>query len=359
MDSSAFARQISARKSEIERELGIARYPYQTLDNLSLLEKLFAAANLEPAQILGPGKILDVGCGDGDLGLYFSSLNHAVDFIDFEETNQNQMRMVRALAQRLPGKHTVQNIDIDRGLGPIDSTYSLAIAFGLLYHLKNPFLMLGDLATRASFAVVSTRIVDAAMLPESLASAYLVSDHELGQDNTNYWLFNSAGFARLAERSGWTVLSRIRFGNLHTGDASTQDAREGLLLASRYSVFGEARLTHGLHRVEFESFRWTYPQFGIEVRRSSPAQKHLRMAYYLPSPWVEEHRLRAFHNQQELIIQLIRGADECVAILNLPDLPGPVLIDIHCEHATAAQSDERPLGVVLRLNSQLTPLRLY
>ncbi len=87
------------------------------------------------------------------------------------------------------------------------------IALGLLYHLKNPFLVLGDLSLRSSFAAVSTRIVNAKAISEKLAAAYLVDNHELGADNTNFWLFNSKGFERLAQRCGWRVLSRVRFGN--------------------------------------------------------------------------------------------------------------------------------------------------
>ena len=220
MQASQFIPHLETQKAAIEKTLNIKRYPFNTLDNLQLVDRLFAASSLDLQEIISTGNILDVGCGDGDFGFYLSDEGHSVDLLDFEETNQNRMQMVFELSKVLSGNHTVTSIDLDRGLQALDSTYSFAIALGLIYHLKNPFLFLNDLATLSNFAVVSTRILHGAVLPDKAASAYLVDDHELGQDNTNFWLFNSRGLQRLAERCGWTVVSRVRFGDLKAGDHS-------------------------------------------------------------------------------------------------------------------------------------------
>lgn len=345
MDLSAFEASLDTHKRAIEQRLGITRYPYRTLDNITLLNRLLDLGGIAfPSQ----GTVLDIGCADGDFGFYLSQQGRAVDFADYPETNQNQMQMVQELARTLPGQHTTHTIDIDRGLAALDSGYSFAIALGLLYHLKNPYLFLEDLAMRAGFAAVSTRIVDGAVLPEAKASAYLVSDHELGTDNTNFWLFNSAGFTRLVERCGWRVLSRIRFGNTRTGDSSGSDAREALLLASRYSVFGNIRFTHGLNRVEFASYRWTQPRFGLEC--PNLAGKSLVLDYYLPPDWVEGHEIDVVIEGERIPAEI----EDCRATIALPPSPKALLgVEFECRHPRQSAQ----LGVVLRVNGK-SPINL-
>lgn len=346
MDVDAFVRRLEGLKSAAERDLSIRRYPFQTLDNLKLIEQLFAQAHLAPP---ASGRMLDVGCGDGDLGFYYSARGHAVDMMDFPETNQNQMQMVRQLATQLSGGHTVSSVDLDRGLPTLDEFYTLAVTLGLIYHLKNPFLLMSDLATVSNYAVVSTRIVDGAMLPEEQAAAYLVSDQQLGEDNTNFWLFNAAGFGRLAQRSGWNILSRIRFGDLKRGDASKHDAREALLLASRYSVFPGVRVSSGLNRVEYGSYRWTRDRFTLEL---DATDKPLNVRYFLPEGWLDSHKLRAFAGGEELELSVQLSSSECLARISHPAKH----LELRCENPSVA--DERPLGVVLKMDPNQAPFWL-
>lgn len=354
MSASDFIPRLAATKSAIERDHGIQAYPYNTLDNLDLLDKLFAPTSLTFDEAASSGPILDLGCGDGDLGFYQSAQGRQVDMVDFEETNHNQMQMARHLANTLPGHHTVSSVDIDRGLHPLYKHYSLTIAFGLLYHLKNPFLVLGDLALRSSFAAVSTRIVDAAVLPDNLAAAYLVDNHELGADNTNFWLFNSKGFERLANRCGWRVLSRVRFGNLEAGDMHSNDAREALLLVSTYSVFDNIRLTYGINRVEFETYRWTQNNFGIHLTPSTQTQLEIR--YYIPEAWLPTHTLTAASHGQPLPVELTKGKDECLA--RIPITKETIDLDIACKTEIQPTGDKRPLGIILKLDPANPPLKL-
>ncbi len=354
MPASDFIARLATTKATINREHAIDPYPYNTLDNLDLLDKLFAPTQLTFTEAASSGPILDLGCGDGDMGFYQSAQGHHVDMVDFEETNHNQMQMARHLSNALPGNHTVTSIDIDRGLHALDKHYSLTIAFGLLYHLKNPFLVLGDLALRSSFAAVSTRIIDSKLLPENLAAAYLVDNHELGADNTNFWLLNSKGFERLAKRCGWRVFSRVRFGNPKAGDMQNKDAREALLLASTYSVFDNIRLTYGINRVEFETYRWTQDKFGIHIEPSS--HTHLEIRYYIPGPWLSTHTFAAASNGQSLPVELTLGKDECRA--RIPITKETTNIDITCKSESQPTNDQRPLGIILKLDPANPPLKL-
>ncbi len=344
-----FLAHLNTHKSAIEHDLGISRYPYQTLDNWQRLADLFTAAGMTWPATLSQGDILDVGCGDGDLGFYLSHLGHRVDLLDYRETNQNQLRMAEAFASRLPGNHSVLSTDLDRGLNRFDRFYSFAITLGLLYHLKNPFLLLEDLATVTNYTAVSTRIVDKAVLPDKTPGAYLVSDNELGTDNTNYWLFNSAGFRRLAERSGWRVLSSIRFGATRAGDTNRHDAREALLLASKFSVFPDARIRSGLHRVEFSSYRWTHPRFEIELLKPATT---LALDYYLPENIAPGHRIQL--NGEDLTPKPVADGFRVEAHLS----PTTTSCVIECQHSSSRLADARPLGVVLKLDGAQPPVRL-
>jgi hypothetical protein len=354
-----FVGRLDAAKGAAERQLGIERYPFASLNNLAQIEALCAAAAMRIEDLHSEGRILDLGCGDGDLGFWLSGQGRPVDLVDFAETNQNRMEMVKALAAALPGQHRVFEIDIDRGLRALDSLYSFTCALGLIYHLQNPFLVLSDLAALSSFAVINTRIVDGALLPEGLASAYLVSEKELGPDNTNYWLFNSKGFRLLAERSGWTVLSSLRSGDQKAGDAGGHDAREALLLASKYSVFGAVVLRSGFHRVEYGTFRWTERRFALEANCGAAGDFVLHLRYFLPETWAGLHRLEARIAGEELVVESAPAGNEVLARVSFRvAAAGRVLLDFACEGVPDLEGDERSLGLVLRFDSGLPPVWL-
>jgi hypothetical protein len=64
MPASDFIANLAAIKSTIERDHAIQSYPYNTLDNLNLLDKLFAPTSLTFNEAVSSGPILDFGCGD-------------------------------------------------------------------------------------------------------------------------------------------------------------------------------------------------------------------------------------------------------------------------------------------------------
>ena len=69
-----FLAHLNTHKSAIEHDLGISRYPYQTLDNWQRLADLFTAAGMTWPATLSQGDILDVGCGKGFLLYEFTQI---------------------------------------------------------------------------------------------------------------------------------------------------------------------------------------------------------------------------------------------------------------------------------------------
>ena len=81
---------------------------------------------------------------------------------------------------------------------------------GILYHLKNPFLVMETLSKVARHRLVSTQV--ARFIPHGqpiheIPVAYLLYPTESNNDSTNYWTFSEAGLLRLFDRTGWDVLT--------------------------------------------------------------------------------------------------------------------------------------------------------
>jgi hypothetical protein len=88
---------------------------------------------------------------------------------------------------------------------------------GGLYHLKNPFRVLENLASLAQYCLLSTRVArhspDGRTAFDHLPVAYLVDPSECNNDATNYWVFSTAGLTRILSRSGWELLAKINTGS--------------------------------------------------------------------------------------------------------------------------------------------------
>ena len=153
--------------------------------------------------------MLDVGCGDGDIAFFLESLGFRVDTVDHAPTNYNAMVGVRTLKRLLKSGIAIHTVDLDERPNLPSSNYGLTVMLGVLYHLKNPFLVLETLARHSRHIFLSTRI--ASMTPDRKLNfgaqpmAYLVDEDELNDDNTNFWIFSEPGLKRLVQRSGWTV----------------------------------------------------------------------------------------------------------------------------------------------------------
>src|SRR5262249_47102473 len=143
----------------------IAWYPYNSLDNVYHLNAFLPP---EAMPVPNGGSVLDIGCGDGDMGFLFHSFGCDVDFIDNPTTNFNDCRGVKRTAELVGHPGRVIERDIDFGF-ELDRDYDLALFLGTLYHLRNPALALLRLAERCEQLLVSTRVARA--LPKQHAGA--------------------------------------------------------------------------------------------------------------------------------------------------------------------------------------------
>lgn len=182
-------------------------YPYDIVSNIWHLSPMME--NL--TGLFGPGKrIADVGAADGDLAFFLESLGNTCDIYDNPPTNMNGLEGAAALKGALNSAVTINALDLDTQFA-IPRRYDLLVFLGILYHLKNPFYVLEQLASVSEYMLISTRITrhlytggpDQSHLP----IAYLVGEDELNDDPTNYWVVTEAGLKRLVGRAGWDIVA--------------------------------------------------------------------------------------------------------------------------------------------------------
>ena len=141
------------------------------------------------------GPVIDFGCGDGDIPLFFASLGCEVAAADNPPSNHNWMAGVRALRERMNLAVEVHELDADYATQLPGGNYGLAISLGVLYHLKNPYLALETLARQARYCILSTRVADVTKSGVAMneALAYLLDHRETNNDPTNRVDFFSGG----------------------------------------------------------------------------------------------------------------------------------------------------------------------
>jgi len=236
--------QLIAQRSTFEAELAAAKaampdipwYPYGTLNNIGHLHPLITPE--VDALFAGKQRIADFGGADGDLSFFLETIGHQCDIYDFGPTNYNTLRGARAMQSQRNSSVQINEIDLDAQF-KVEQTYDLAFFLGLLYHLKNPYYALEQLAKMSRFAFISTRIAQRfnAKGPDisDASAAYLLGPAESNNDATNYWIFTDAGLRRILDRCGWNVVSFIKLGpeesNPQENDA---DQRAFCCVRSRY-----------------------------------------------------------------------------------------------------------------------------
>ena len=246
-------------------------YPYETLSALGILTRLIEPVFEEVAPALSSGPVADIGCADGDLGLFCAHLGAQVDAIDHLESSFNQMRGIDVLREALGLSLGVHDIDLGGRFHLPRSDYRFAFFLGTLYHLKNPYYVLENLALHADWCVLSTRIAQVTprqTLIEDDPVAYLLDPREANDDPTNYWIFSPAGLLRLLSRAGWTVFGHERIGvRLNSDPVQPQaDERMFVLLKSRPRHPDLlVRALHGWYAPENDAWRWTAKTFAVEV----------------------------------------------------------------------------------------------
>ena len=237
---------------------GISWYNFPTLAVFSTLDRLLTGPHRDLRYLISSQPVLDLGCGDGDLTLLLSHLGFDVDAVDNPGTNANRMEGVRYLTRLVDSPARVYECDLDR-LGTFPRRrYGLGVFLGVLYHLKNPFIALEQLASACEYALISTRVVEG---PQP--TAYLVEPGELNADETNYWLFTPVGLARLLRRAGFEVVSSVREGATSDADAALADGRIYVLARSTRVAPSPVRFLAGWHAEEPAGFRWTSQRFSF------------------------------------------------------------------------------------------------
>jgi len=337
-------------------------YPWASLGAIETLDG-FLSGDVEKLRgLMGSSPVLDVGCGDGDVAFFLESLGASrVDCVDHAPTNYNGMRGVRKMKQLLGSHIGIHAVDLDQRPSLPGSDYGLALLLGVLYHLKNPFLALETLARNSRHLFLSTRIASVApggaLDFGAFPLAYLVDDHELNQDVTNFWIFSETALKRLVRRAGWEVRSYGTVGaEASRSDPVTPegDARAYLLAESRLARPAAAfSIGRGWHELEYESWRWTARRFSAVLNltaRLAPATLSFR--FHVPREVLEQRpalALSAAVNGTPLGTAVFSTAGEHEYSAAMSSLEaGQVKVEFELDGAIrAADGDQRELGVLV------------
>ncbi|MBS1877662.1 MAG: class I SAM-dependent methyltransferase [Acidobacteria bacterium] len=348
-EAGRFGERLRRIKSQVG---GLEWYPYDTLAVFPVLEGMLRGPDRDLLAMAGAGRVLDIGCGDGDLSFFLDSLGRDVTAIENPSTNYNGVRGYQAMARELGTRAALELQDIDRGFSLSGRTYGLAFCLGVLYHLKNPYGLLETLARHARHCVLSTRIAQVTVRGTGIEKdpvAYLVGPSETNNDATNFWVFSMAGLERILERTGWELCAYSLTGTKRGADPARvdRDQRIFCLLRSRLAEpWGEGvDLDGGWHELEQGCWRWTERAFGVRVAQA-PEGSEIRLRFRNPLgpvrlraivdgvelPWVEYVEAGEQAYRQSAPIEWTGG--ECVAVRFELD-----------RSAAPSASDRRELGV--------------
>ncbi len=251
-------------------------YRYDSLANWTYIEKLVP-------ELPKDKPILDIGAADGDLAFFLESMGYQVTAIDYPPTNHNHMAGIRYLKQALNSSVEILQMDIDTQFTLPKQDYGVALILGALYHLKNPMYLLETVSKQAKQMIVSTRIArrfpNVASDLRQVSAAYLLTDTELNQDNSNFWIFTEAAFRQMLKRTNWQIEALQTFGDTEASNPidAGHDERVFCFARSRYAL-ANVELLDGWHEAEGEGWRWTKRTFAIR------AEGTVKMKLYLLHP---------------------------------------------------------------------------
>ena len=272
-------------------------YPYESLTALPVIAELWADHYEDLRHACCSGGAADLGCADGDFAMLLAHFGIPVDAVDHREANFNQMRGVEALRETLACGVSIHDIDIDEPFSLPRKDYGLTFFLGTLYHLRNPFYVLQQLAKASDWCILSTRI--AQVTPgsrtrmEAEPLAYLLAPREANDDPTNFWVFSPAGLIRLLQRTGWLVVNQRRVGCAVDSDPVGRGADERMfvLLKSRIRYPDlQVRPLDGWHAPEGDRWRWTAKRFSLEVVLPSECRSsEFALRFTVPPEAVQAH----------------------------------------------------------------------
>ncbi len=354
--SQLFHKKLQEVKSKTPLHPALKWYPWTSLGQFDVLDEMLGGDTTGLLKMIGHEPALDVGCGDGDIAFFLESLGARVDAVDHAPTNYNALYGVRALKEALQSPIHIQAIDIDTHPNFPKMHYGFTLLLGVLYHLKNPYLVLEELARRSDHIFLSTRI--AQLGPDRKTGyggnpvAYLVEEDELNEDNSNFWIFTEEGLKRVVRRAGWDIMHYAVTGPLASSDPVTPegDARAYIVAKSRLSGRPDGfRLLDGWHHLEHERWRWTARKFSVEIDAAATESPTLQFAFYLPEPVIAAHttitlNARVAGDSLPPISYTSSGDHSYSARLNR--VSGPVRVDFELDRALGpAPSDPRELGL--------------
>jgi len=213
-------------------------YPYGILNNFIHLKPIFESFPLDT--LMRGRAVLDIGAADGDLSFFLERLGFPPEIVDHASTNFNGLRGAALLSRHLGSSVFIYDVDLDSYFPLPAKSYDLVFLLGILYHLKNPFLVMESLAKVTRYMLISTRIARFAPQGQPIGDipvAYLVHPAESNNDSTNYWISSETGLMRLFDRTGWDVLTWRSEGDTERSDPAhpDHDERAFALLRSRHA----------------------------------------------------------------------------------------------------------------------------
>lgn len=356
--------QIRERADRFKQTIGQAKsalgavdfewYPSDTLSAFFHLDRLLTDRSL----FFGKKRILDVGCQDGEISFFLESLGHEVVAVDHPTYNHNGMRGIRALKAALKSGVQLCDVDLDRQFLLPDGSYDVAVVLGVLYHLRNPFYVLEELARRASFCVLSTRIArrfpDGTAVPANRSIAYLLEERELNDDETNYFIFSEHGLRTLLARTYWDVCDFMTVGPAADSDPIRPDRDERVfcLLKSRYGLVANVEFLGGWHEPEESGWRWTRREFTARVRWQDPRPPRLLTADLFISEQLISRgavRLSVSINGKEMTPEVYESCGQKKLVRKLNGIGGQeFLVSFFLSDALPPDdSDRRERGIIM------------
>jgi len=280
-------------------------------------------------------------------------LGYEVVAADHPAYNHNGMRGIRALKEALGSRIEIHEIDADRPFTLPHDSYDLVLFLGILYHLRNPFYVLEELARRATDLLLSTRIArrypDGAALPGEHAIAYLLRENELNQDDSNYFIFSEPALRVLLERTHWDVRDFLTLGATDASDPIRldRDERAFCYARSRHDRLTNLELLRGWHESEDTGWRWTERVFAARVRGG----RALTMRFYIAEESIRRLgslTLSATIDGQPLEPAVYTTPGPATYVRALPAAGDEVTLEFTLDRALEPeQADSRQRGVIV------------
>jgi tRNA (mo5U34)-methyltransferase len=214
------------------RALGVPLYPHDIISNNFpiIVELLQASGSSDFLREEDVKTVLDVGGANGDLSFVFAGAGFETTLIDFSISYQKSPLVASLINLALKANIRVVDFSVDGHFNYHDiiehtvnfgqfahelrsEVFDLVICFGLLYHLTNPVAFLASVSKISRYCILGTWLMS--YLPDNvtrvrdMSLVYFLGPGELNNDASNYWVFTESSFRRLAERTGFSIVSSV------------------------------------------------------------------------------------------------------------------------------------------------------